>query len=170
MRTEFITKDQNGLAAVELGLILPVLILIIFGIIELGLLLYNQQVITNASREGARAGIVARSPRTFLPNDPEDPDPVDVKWVVNKWIADHLVTFGEATNNPPVVKIHDGDFDDEELDLHEPDESGYTWDNPCTTFRCPLQVTVEYDYDFLVLSIFGFGPKTLSAQTTMLME
>lgn len=44
----------------EFAIILPLLVILVFGIIDIGLLLYNKQVITNASREGARAGI-ARS-------------------------------------------------------------------------------------------------------------
>lgn len=50
--------DEKGVSAVEFALLLPVLVLIIFVIIEGGLVLYNQQVITNASREGARVGIL----------------------------------------------------------------------------------------------------------------
>jgi len=51
---------QKGAAVVEFAIILPLLVTLVFGIIDVGLLLYNKQVITNASREGARAGI-ARS-------------------------------------------------------------------------------------------------------------
>jgi Flp pilus assembly protein TadG len=51
-------KREEGAAAVEFALVLPILILILFGIIEFGFALYNKEVITNASREGARAGIV----------------------------------------------------------------------------------------------------------------
>jgi Flp pilus assembly protein TadG len=51
---------QKGAAAVEFAIILPLLVTLVFGIIDMGLLLYNKQIITNASREGARAGI-ARS-------------------------------------------------------------------------------------------------------------
>ena len=57
-------KREDGAAAVEFALLLPLLMMILFGIIEFGLVLYNQEVITNASREGARAGIIIRSPRT----------------------------------------------------------------------------------------------------------
>jgi Flp pilus assembly protein TadG len=56
-------KSQKGVAAVEFALVLPLLVLLIFGIIEFSLLMFNKQVITNASREGARAGIVAGTPR-----------------------------------------------------------------------------------------------------------
>ena len=80
-----ITKSQNGAAAVELGIILPLLILVLFGIIEFALLLFNQQIITNAAREGARAGIVSRGDRF------EGADTVDVEAVVNNWLAEHLV-------------------------------------------------------------------------------
>ncbi len=56
-----IANSTHGAAAVEFGLILPLLLAIVFGIIEFGLFMYNQQVITNAAREGARAGIVQRN-------------------------------------------------------------------------------------------------------------
>ena len=51
-------KREEGAAAVEFALVLPLLMLILFGIIEFGFALYNKEVITNASREAARAGIV----------------------------------------------------------------------------------------------------------------
>jgi Flp pilus assembly protein TadG len=53
-----ILQKENGAAAVEFAILLPLLAGLVFGIIEFGLLLYNQQVITNASREGARAAIM----------------------------------------------------------------------------------------------------------------
>ena len=51
-------KNQRGLAAVEFALILLPLVLLVFGTIEFSTLLYDKAVITNASREGARAGIL----------------------------------------------------------------------------------------------------------------
>ena len=51
---------EKGAAALEFAIVLPLLVILVFGIVDFGLLLYNKQVITNASREGARAGI-ARS-------------------------------------------------------------------------------------------------------------
>ncbi len=61
MYTEKIEK--KGIAAVEFALILPMLLLVLFMIIEFSIILYDKAVITNASREGARMGIVdARRP------------------------------------------------------------------------------------------------------------
>jgi Flp pilus assembly protein TadG len=49
--------NQKGVASVEFAVVLPLLMLLICGTIEFGALLYNKQVLTNASREAARAGI-----------------------------------------------------------------------------------------------------------------
>ncbi|MFV9692161.1 MAG: TadE/TadG family type IV pilus assembly protein, partial [Desulfobacteria bacterium] len=46
--------NKRGVAAVEFAICLPILIVLVFGSIEFGLMFYNKQVITNASREGVR--------------------------------------------------------------------------------------------------------------------
>ena len=55
-------RSQKGAAAVEFALLLPILLFIFFGIVALSLALDDTAVLTNASREGAREGIVLRSP------------------------------------------------------------------------------------------------------------
>ncbi|NLE24461.1 MAG: pilus assembly protein [Clostridiaceae bacterium] len=47
-------KNTKGQSLVETAIILPIVILIIMGIIEFGLIFNNYILITNASREGAR--------------------------------------------------------------------------------------------------------------------
>jgi len=51
-------QKRRGAAAVEFAIVAPVFLLLIFGLIEFGRLVMVQQVITNASREGARAGVL----------------------------------------------------------------------------------------------------------------
>lgn len=46
---------DGGAAAVELALVLPVLLLVVFGIIDFGRALNAQITLTEAAREGARA-------------------------------------------------------------------------------------------------------------------
>jgi Flp pilus assembly protein TadG len=94
MGTAMKIREQRGGSALEFAIVLSLLVLILFGIIEFGLVLYNQQVITNASREGARAGIVARSPRLSVG---------EISAVVNAYCAGNLVTFGSAVS--PAVNI-----------------------------------------------------------------
>lgn len=86
--------DQKGGAFIEFALVLPMMVLLTMGIVEFGFVFYNQQVITNASREGARAGIIAQVPKV---SDPE------IVGIVNNYIDNNLVTFGEGIE--PVVEV-----------------------------------------------------------------
>jgi Flp pilus assembly protein TadG len=58
LANKFIRKKQ-GQALVEMALILPLLILILMGTMEFGRIFHSYLLITNASREGARAGIIS---------------------------------------------------------------------------------------------------------------
>lgn len=89
-------RGQRGAAAIEFAIVLPVLVLLLFGTIEFGLLLYNQQVITNAGREGARAGIVAQSPRRT---------PQEIAGVVTNYCGGNLITFGDDAAAGPNVTV-----------------------------------------------------------------
>ena len=51
-------RKQQGLAVVEMTLILPFLLLLLLGGIEYGCLFLRSQQITNAARQGARAAIL----------------------------------------------------------------------------------------------------------------
>lgn len=53
-----VRRFQRGAVAVEFALVLPLLLILLFGIIGFGVMMYNQAVITNAAREGARWGAV----------------------------------------------------------------------------------------------------------------
>ncbi|TYP53769.1 TadE/TadG family type IV pilus assembly protein [Thermosediminibacter litoriperuensis] len=61
MRLKKFFRNQRGQAVVEFALVLPVLVLILFGILEFGRIFHSYIVITNAAREGARLGAVGRS-------------------------------------------------------------------------------------------------------------
>jgi len=51
-------KHRRGASAVEFAVVAPVFFLMIFGMIEFGRMVMVQQVITNASREGARLAVL----------------------------------------------------------------------------------------------------------------
>jgi Flp pilus assembly protein TadG len=51
-------RRERGAAAVEFGLILPVLLLIIGGIVDFGLMYYKQILLANAARDGVRQVVV----------------------------------------------------------------------------------------------------------------
>ena len=58
----FRLNNEKGIAAIEFGLILPILLVLIMGIIDFGLLMTSRASMVSASREGARAGIVKAVP------------------------------------------------------------------------------------------------------------
>lgn len=85
---------QIGAAAVEFALILPILLLVFFGMIELSLALYDKAILTNASREGARAGIVLSSPKLT---------DAQIRTVVLNYTNGALISLGSTT--APTVTI-----------------------------------------------------------------
>ncbi|MBR7953297.1 pilus assembly protein [Burkholderia cenocepacia] len=55
-------RYARGVVSLEFALMLPFLLMVLIGIIDVSLLLCDKAVITNASREAARAGVVLRVP------------------------------------------------------------------------------------------------------------
>ena len=144
---------KKGVAAVEFAIVLPLLMLLTFGIIEFSILFYNKAMVTNASREGARAGIVFADPRA---------DDAYIKTRVKAYCSNYLITFGSGSGTP----LDDADIDITPIQSTRLDE---TLSPPGT----PLTVTVTYHYDFLVLPNFigsFLGGMDLSAVTVMRME
>ena len=58
IRRHRIIKNEKGASAVEFALILPILIMLVFGIVEFGIAFNNYITITHAAREGARIAAV----------------------------------------------------------------------------------------------------------------
>ncbi len=136
-------RCQKGVAAIEFAIVLPLLMMVIFGIIEFGLLMYDKQVITNASREGARVGI-----SDGVVSDAE------IEAVVANYVLNNLITFGSTPTSPVTAIVPGGD------------RTG-------TSFGDDLTVTVTYNYDFLILPGFVAGLagiQTVVAQTVMKMQ
>jgi Flp pilus assembly protein TadG len=52
-------RDERGAAAVEFALVLPILILLLFGIIEFSRVWNLKQTLTDAAREGTRIAVIS---------------------------------------------------------------------------------------------------------------
>lgn len=87
-------SDDRGVAALEFVLVFPFLMTVLFGIVDTSLLLCDKAVITNASREAARAGVVVRVPQMAAS---------DVANVALAYTQNSLVTGGTATT--PTVSV-----------------------------------------------------------------
>lgn len=141
--------NQSGASAIEFAIILPLLLIIVFGIIECSILFYDKAMLTNASREGARLGIVYHYNSSGL----NHPDDGEIASVVNQYAQSHLINF-DATSVITTTINRTGD------------SSGDA-----------LTVSLSYPYSFLVfsnlLSLLGASAPdliTLNAVTIMRME
>jgi len=147
MKKRLLEKNR-GASAVEFAIILPLLVLFIFGIIELSFALYDNAMITNASREGARVGIVYRIPAVT---------DAEITGVVNNYLGSRLINFGgkrspsgDPVTGATVIVTRTG-----------------------VSPGGALRVRVGYTYSFLVLPQFtpGIGGGiNMSAETVMRME
>jgi Flp pilus assembly protein TadG len=118
-------KKKTGTALLEFTLILPILMLILVGIVEVSILFYNKAIITNASREGARYGIVYRGTGYATAAQITD--------YVKGYTSNYLITFSTTPTEVSVTA---------------------TPSTPSPQFGDKLTVTVSYTYTDLVLHNF----------------
>jgi Flp pilus assembly protein TadG len=76
---------QRGASAVEMALLLPLLVLMLDGVLEFGLILHNQSVLTSAASLAARAGIVQNTPKL---------DTTQIAAIAKNYCADSLISLG----------------------------------------------------------------------------
>jgi Flp pilus assembly protein TadG len=88
-------RNQKGAALVEFAIVLPLLLVLVFGMIEFSIMFYDKAVITNASREGARAGIVYDFPGRISTGD--------IETIVGNYCSGRLITFGSTTQETTTV-------------------------------------------------------------------
>ena len=87
--------NQKGAALVEFAIVLPLLLMLVFGMIEFSIMFYDKAVITNASREGARAGIVYDVPARISTGD--------IETIVGNYCGGRLITFGSTNQETTTV-------------------------------------------------------------------
>ena len=140
---------EKGISSVEMVLVSPILLIILFSILEFGFILFDKALITNASREAARSAIALR--QTPLTKDELD---VLVPSVVSNYTTGIIDFAGNKPSGSWVKTI---------------DPKGYG------TF---LTVKVSYSYKTIVIGkLFTLLPKksltdpvALSSSMTMYME
>jgi Flp pilus assembly protein TadG len=147
----------EGAAAVEFAIILPILIFIIFGGMDLGHMFYIEHLATNASREGARYGVKYKiNPSTQKPYVPSAFTPSIENYVLSA--APTGLGYAGLLGSDATVT---------------PGGTGYTGGLSGQI----LTVTVTAQKHWWVLSSFNFygwlpltNPQTLTATTAMTLE
>jgi Flp pilus assembly protein TadG len=74
---------------VEFAIVLPLLLLLLFGIIEFSIVLYDKAILTNASREAAREGVVYSVPYMAASS---------VQGVAINNVSQNLISLGSSGN------------------------------------------------------------------------
>lgn len=133
-------SGERGAAALEFALVLPILVLLVCGLIEFGLIFYSKQMITNASREGARAGIV------------DQVGEAQIRTIVTNYLRETL------PNGPSKIITLQGRV--------AIDGGNVT----VSRQRDDLAVAVAFNYPLLLGRIVGIDSVAVSAQTIMRME
>jgi Flp pilus assembly protein TadG len=81
-------RNRRGAAAVEFAIVAPLFFLLVFGMIEYGRMVMVQQVITNASREGARRAVLDGATQA------------KVKEVVDEYLASGSISGAKVDVDP----------------------------------------------------------------------
>lgn len=87
-------RDKNGAVMVELAIGIMLLLLIVFGIVELGFAFFTKAMVTNAAREGARYAVTV------------DADDSSIKQRVKDYLTSAAltnITDDEITISPSVT-------------------------------------------------------------------
>jgi len=143
VRTSQKKRHERGSTAIEFSLILPIMLALIFGIVDFGRLLFSYEVLTNAAREGARQGIKLVSPELTT---------TDMKTIVNTAI-DNSLLLDSANATVTAAKP--------------------TVPTPGNPTARNLVLNVAYNFDFLMAHYVIPGlpaTKTINVQSTMKME
>jgi Flp pilus assembly protein TadG len=95
---------ESGVSMLEFSLTLPILLMIMFGMIEYGVAFYDKVVITNASRGAARIGMINTSKSLA-----EIKVLVESAFGTSYWNNVGLITFGATTSTPIILlsRTHD---------------------------------------------------------------
>jgi len=153
-RNDGMLRGECGGSMIEFAVIAPLLFVILFGIIEFGVLLFDKAMLTNASREGARAGIVYDFDSTAGTNHPDNSTIITT---VQNYCQDYLISFGTGSTVSVAISRSGSASLDSAGDQ--------------------LTVNVSYPFRFLVfsnvLALIGGNladDLTLEAETVMRME
>jgi Flp pilus assembly protein TadG len=145
-------RGQDGVALVEFALVLPMLLLFLVGLTDLGRAVYYMNTMENAAREGARVGIVFQSASNW--------------GVDGNQLKGYSSLQPYAGTNTVVGRV--ANF----LSGMELDETSATLSAPLGTGRSqslPFTVRVEYTYQPVTMFI-GVPDIPLVVESTMRIE
>lgn len=138
---------QKGAQAVEFALVLPFMILIMFAVLDFGILVYNKAIITNASREATRRGIILSAVAW---------NPALIKQVACNYAKNSLITVSSGTRNDTCTGTADPTI--------------VVTPAAAPAFGTPVNVNISYAVKGFSLGTWwslGTGPTTIGSAITL---
>ena len=143
-------RQHRGQALVEFGLALPILILLLVGIFDLGRAVYAFNTVNNAAREGARLAIVDQNCNAIGEVARQHAASLSVSWAYDGSLAPGAACY--ANSQDVHIQFLEADFsgDDSEgtaQDFNDSCDAGQP-SGPSTGTRvgCIVEVRVTYHY------------------------
>ena len=161
MSKSFTPDARQGQATVEVALVLPMLMILLFGIIMGGFAFYAFIQVSNAAREGARAGSLYRITAATRPNG----------WTIDNEVKAGICDTGSGTSSlgflaPPTSSCTSSSFN-----LNRDVAVLSSGDLAVPLAGDQLTVTVAYSYTMPVLSSFmPVFPRPIVIRRTVMME
>jgi Flp pilus assembly protein TadG len=128
---------SRGAAAVEFAIVLPLLAVLLFGMVDFSIIMYDKALLTNASRDGARFGAIFSDSR---------PTCADIYAAAVQNYEQSLITFGGSTTITAVCNSRE--FDEATSAFGAPGTG------VCVEQDDQLGVEVRFTYDFLLVPNF----------------
>ncbi len=98
-------ETQKGSSLAEFALVAPLFVVLLFGLVEFGLAMYTKEVVTNASREGARLGVIFSTPRKTSAEITTRVQEYLNKSGFTETVTVNVSGAGGASGNPLSVKV-----------------------------------------------------------------
>lgn len=164
-------RGQRGQSLVEFAIILPVFIMLLVGIFDFGRVVWANDAVATAAREGARFAIVhGGSESTDCPVGPPAPDlfipaaSADCPYPSpsKQAIKDRAMSWLTGVGGTPTVSVCYGAVTTCSGDV---DDSGAT-----NARGTEVTVTVSASIGLAAPSLLGFGGFTVSGSSTMLVN
>ena len=87
-------QDQSGAVLVEMAIVLPLLLVLLVGVVDYGLVLREYQILQNAAREGARLSILPQYCISSTPASDQAAVSNAIKQRVVDYLAQEQITIG----------------------------------------------------------------------------
>lgn len=118
-------REDGGQSLVEFVLVLPVLLVLVFGIIEFANAWRTSQIVTNAAREGARMAVL-----------PDNPTAAEIEQTIDDYLSNSGLDDSKATVTVECDTDNDGTFEES---------------NPCDGSGEAERINVQFEFTFSFL-------------------